>query len=42
MFLERYDSIEFRGWGSANDMIPWELGGDWQVDKDSPQGRNGG
>ena len=26
MILERYDSIEVRGWGSANDMIPEELG----------------
>jgi hypothetical protein len=26
VILERYDSIEVRGWGSANDMIPEELG----------------
>jgi hypothetical protein len=26
MFLKRYDSKRVRGWGSAKDMIPWELG----------------
>jgi len=26
-FLKRYDSKRVRGWGSANDMIPWELDG---------------
>jgi hypothetical protein len=26
MFLKRYDSKRVRGWGSVNDMIPWELG----------------
>jgi hypothetical protein len=26
MILKRYDSIEVRGWGSANDMIPREFG----------------
>ena len=25
--VERYDSIGFKGGGSANDMIPWELRG---------------
>jgi hypothetical protein len=32
MFLKRYDSIEVSGWGSVNDMIPWQLGmGDWET-----------
>ncbi len=31
-FLERYDSKRFRGWGSANDMIPLGLGGKRQGD----------
>ena len=26
LFLKRYDSKRVRGWGSVNDMIPWELG----------------
>ncbi len=26
MILKRYDSKGVRGWWSANDMIPWELG----------------
>ena len=26
-FLKRYDSERVRGWGSANDMIPWDLWG---------------
>ena len=30
-FLKRYDFKGVRGWGSANDMIPWEL---WRRDKD--------
>ena len=25
LFLQRYDSIVVRGWGSVNDMIRWEL-----------------
>jgi hypothetical protein len=25
MFLKRYDSKGVRGWGPANDIIPWEL-----------------
>ncbi len=25
LFLKRYDSKRVKGWGSANDMIPWEL-----------------
>jgi hypothetical protein len=27
MILKRYDSKRVKGWGSAKDMIPWELGG---------------
>jgi len=27
LFLKRYDSKRVRGWGSANDMIPWQLDG---------------
>jgi hypothetical protein len=26
MFLQRYDTTEFKGWGSANDMTGKELG----------------
>jgi hypothetical protein len=29
MFLQRYDTTGFKGWGSAKDMIPWDLG-DWE------------
>src|SRR6267142_1336885 len=25
LFLKRYDSEGVRGWGSVNDMIPWDL-----------------
>jgi hypothetical protein len=28
LFLKRYDSKRVRGRGSANDMIPWDLGGE--------------
>ena len=27
LFLKRYDSKRFRGWGSVSDMIPWDLWG---------------
>jgi hypothetical protein len=25
LFLKRYDSEGVKGWGSVNDMIPWDL-----------------
>jgi hypothetical protein len=31
LFSKRYDSIVVSGWGSANDMIPWELEGQWML-----------
>jgi hypothetical protein len=37
---QRYDTTEFKGWGSANDMIPWELGAPFPTGSESPrQGR---
>jgi len=30
VILQRYDKTEFKWWGSANDMIPWELRGSGQ------------